>query len=150
MKPLTRIAAWVWIGEGAYGLIRAVYLHLHPVMIGRVRTGSAVWSVLTLVLEGIMLLCAVSLLRGRRWAWWFAVVLFGLAALGFPSQVARVLSGKLAAFPPWIPWTDLAWGVVGLFILVALLLDRPRPAQAPEKPDTGETPGPPTEEEPAP
>jgi hypothetical protein len=135
MKPLTKVAAWVWMGVIANGLAQIVYVRLSPVAIGPPWTRSPITLAVEAAGEVLLLVCAVALLRGRRWAWWVGVLLFGLAALGLPGLVWSMLPGRDAALPRWFVWDNLAQAVASLFILVALLLDRPRPGEPHERKD---------------
>src|ERR1035437_8778464 len=117
MKPLTKVAAWVWMAMIVEGWVRPLYQRLHGVATGPAWTRSPVLLAFDGVAAVFVLLCAVALLRGRRWAWWVGVVLFGMSALGLPYNIAALFSGQ---YPRWTVWDNLAQGVAGLFILIAL------------------------------
>jgi hypothetical protein len=161
MRPLTRIAAWAFMILYCGGIVVAAPSLIHRLLLRMPATAPSDTGVFLgvfvsagLLMVGLFVVgFGVELLRGESWAWWAVVAWLALGVARMPSQVGVALAGANASTPQWSAWSSLAAGVLGVCVLVALLLDPPNrrrhAASAPE-PDTGETLGPPTEEEPAP
>lgn len=127
MKPLTRIAAWVWLAVGVAIAAQGVYLLLRPSPATDVAAAAhhlrylAILAVLFLPgLAG-----AAGLVRGRIWGWWVGAVGWGYYLLTFPFIVVATFSGRSAALPLWSRLGRLTFPVIGIAIFVVLVRDPP-------------------------
>jgi hypothetical protein len=123
MKPLTKIAAWVWLAMVPLGLIFVVYQYLRPPAAEGAHPSAHL--AVSLEMAALAVVCGVALLRRRAWAWWVAVVWLALGAVGAFRFPGAVVAGEYAAWPQWLVAWTLAAYVIRLALWFVLLADPP-------------------------
>ena len=137
MKTRAKVVAWLWMALSVVGMAQGVVLYLRPVSENLAWMHSPVMLVITGAWWLFMLFSAVALLRGRRWAWWVAVISSVVGSISTLGYLDTVTSGKFGPPEPWPLWSSLLSGALCALVLVGLLLDPP-PRAGDEEGGTGQ------------
>jgi hypothetical protein len=125
MKPLTRIAAWVWIGLAAWGVGMAVESQRWMASDAPAWLHSVAWLLVGVALSLGFLLGGFGLARGKSWGWWVVVAGSAVGLFGWLSSVDYASAARHTTWPAWMLWTTTAWSWLRLPTLAALVLDPP-------------------------